>query len=115
MGRGEVDFINVYRSNGANDAKLMEALREKVDEGKATLITGDLNLCLRKNPRNFVTKRLCSMGFNQLMTEATHIQGGWIDHVYWIDPNKLWKNPRVERFCVYYSDHDILLISLNKS
>ena len=32
--RGEVDYINVYRSSGANDAKLMEALREKVDEGK---------------------------------------------------------------------------------
>ena len=31
--RGEVDYINVYRSNGANDAKVVEALREKVDEG----------------------------------------------------------------------------------
>ena len=31
--RGEVDYINVYRSTGANDAKVMETLREKVDEG----------------------------------------------------------------------------------
>ena len=31
--KGEVDIINVYRSSGANDAKVMEALREKIDEG----------------------------------------------------------------------------------
>ena len=31
--RGEADYINVYRSSGANDAKVMEALREKIDEG----------------------------------------------------------------------------------
>ena len=79
------------------------------------MITGDLNLCLKKSPRNFVTKRLCSMGFSLLMTEATHIQGGWIDHAYWIDPNNGWKKPSVERHSVYYSDHDMLLISLNKS
>ena len=31
--RGEVDIINVYRSHGANDAKVMESLRQKIDEG----------------------------------------------------------------------------------
>ena len=31
--RGEIDLINVYRSHGANDAKVMEALRENLDEG----------------------------------------------------------------------------------
>ena len=49
---------------------------------KATLITGDLNLCLKKNPRNFVTKRLLGMGFTQLVTEATHIKGGWINNKF---------------------------------
>ena len=83
--------------------------------GKATLITGDFNLCLKKNPRNFITKRLQEMGFFQLVTEATHIKGGWIDHAYWMDPNKKWKNPVMEYYCPYYSDHDMLLISLNKS
>ena len=31
--RGEVDLINVYRSSGANDAKVMESLRQMIDEG----------------------------------------------------------------------------------
>ena len=78
------------------------------------MITGDLNLCLKKHPSNFVTRRLQQMGFCQLVTEATHIQGGWIDHVYWMDPDKMWKNPTVERYSPYYSDHDMQLISLIK-
>ena len=28
-----VDIINVYKSHGANDAKVMEALRQEIDEG----------------------------------------------------------------------------------
>ena len=31
--KGDVDIINVYRSHGANDAKVMEALRQRIDEG----------------------------------------------------------------------------------
>ena len=73
--------------------------------GNATLITGDMNLCLKKQPRNEMTKRL-------LVTNATYIQG---DHVYWLDTTKKWKKPVVERYSVLYSDHDILLITLNKS
>ena len=80
--------------------------------GNATLITGDMNLCLKKQPRNEMTKRLLDKGFSQLVTNATYIQG---DHVYWLDTTKKWKKPVVERYSVLYSDHDILLITLNKS
>ena len=83
--------------------------------GNATLITGDMNLCLKKQPRNEMTKRLLDKGFSQLVTNATHIQGGVIDHVYWLDSTKKWKKPVVERYSVLYSDHDIILITLNKS
>ena len=55
------------------------------------------------------------MGFCQLVTEPTHIKGGWIDHAYWLDTEKKWKKPVVERHSVYYSDHDVLMITLNKS
>ena len=80
--------------------------------GNATLITGDMNLCLKKQPRNEMTKRLLDKGFSQLVTNATYIQR---DHVYWLDMTKKWKKPVVERYSVLYSDHDILLITLNKS
>ena len=83
--------------------------------GNATLITGDMNLCLKKLPNNERSRRLMEKGFCQLVTESTHIKGGCIDHAYWLDPSNIWKKPVVERHSVYYSDHDILLITLNKS
>ena len=83
--------------------------------GNATLITGDMNLCLKKLPSNEMSRRLNEMGFCQLVTEPTHIKGGWIDHAYWLDTEKKWKKPVVERHSVYYSDHDVLMITLNKS
>ena len=43
---------------------------------------------MKKNSRNFVTKRLKDIEFMQLVTEATHIEGGWIDHAYWLDSAK---------------------------
>ena len=69
---------------------------------------------MKKNPRNFITKRLKDNGFVQLVTEATHIEGGWIDHAYWLDSDKKWKTPALERYIPYYSDHDVLLITLEK-
>ena len=76
---------------------------------------GDMNLCLKKQPSNEMTRRLIERGFCQLVTESTHIRGGLIDHVYWLDTAKRWKKPELERYSVYYTDHDILLINLNKS
>ena len=49
-----------------------------------------------------------------MVTEATHIEGGWIDHAYWLDSARKWKTPALERYSPYYSDHDVLLITLEK-
>ena len=74
-----------------------------------------MNLCLMKQPSNEITRRLVEKGFRQLVTESTHIRGGMIDHCYWKDTGKIWKEPVVERYSVCYSDHDIILITLNKT
>ena len=52
--------------------------------------------------------------FTQLMTEATHIQGGHIDHVYWRNFLDLWTGPVVERYSPYYSDHDASCITITR-
>ena len=53
------------------------------------------------------------MGFNQLVQEATHIQGRHIDQAYFHDPTgKL--SPIVERYSPYYSDHDGICIIIPK-
>ena len=90
----------------------MAALEVLISDEKPTLVTGDFNLCYKKNASNTITRKLEDSGFNQLVTEATHIQGGWIDHVYWRDVASRFSSPVVERYSPYYSDHDALLITL---
>ena len=85
-----------------------------IDQDKPTLVSGDFNVCLRKNPSNEITKRLIEQGFEQLVTTATHVEGGLIDHVYWLDKGNTWEPPTLEQYCPYYSDHDALLVTLRK-
>ena len=86
-----------------------------MEPGSPTLITGDFNICFKSNGRNRMSKGLIEeQGMRQLMTEPTHILGGHIDHVYWKDEHQKWKNPFVERYTPYYSDHDGLCISIKK-
>ena len=88
---------------------LMEMLLE---EEKAILIVGDLNLCYMTNKSNKVSKELKHCGLKQLMNHPTHIQGGHIDHVYWRDASAMWMPPCLERYSAYYSDHDASLGTL---
>ena len=93
---------------------LIDHLLDLIEVDKPTLITGDLNICNMKEPHNRLTKLLTRMGFKLLINEATHIQGGHIDHAYWIDPAGGWQTPSIERYSPYYSDHDGLLITLKR-
>ena len=40
--------------------------------------------------------------------------GGHIDHAYWRDPTHLMRDPTLELYCPYYSDHDAILITIHK-
>ena len=105
--------INIYRSSSGSIPEALTALKVLIDNSKPNLITGDLNLCFTKNGTNSITKGLQDSGFKQLVTEATHIQGGLIDHVYWRDERSpRFEDPKVERYSQYYSDHDALMVTL---
>ena len=110
----DLEAINVYRSAGNSLEDTFVKIEEMIDPCKATLITGDFNVCLMKNPNNDLTKKLKEIGFNQLVDRATHVEGGHIDHVYWRDSLGDWTNPQLEIYSPYYSDHDGLLIKLTK-
>ena len=53
-------------------------------------------------------------GFHQMIKNATHIRGGHIDHVYWKNDDHVWKEPHLELYCPYYSDHDASLVTLER-
>ena len=78
------------------------------------MVTGDFNVCLRENRNNQITKTMERLGFKQMVREATQIEGRLIDHVYWKDAQHKWKDPDMERYGPYYSDHDGFLITIEK-
>ena len=89
-------------------------VKKFINVKETTLITGDFNVCTVKDEGNAVTKMLQGLGFKQLVKDATHIQGGHIDHCYWLDKTKRWEWPQLELYTPYYSDHDCLLVTLKK-
>ena len=89
-------------------------LESLIDTSKPTLLTGDFNVCYKRNSDNVITVQLERLGFKQIVTKATHIQGGLIDHAYWYDSDLIWEEPELEMYCPYYSDHDCILVTLNK-
>ena len=109
-----LDVINVYRSGDKSLVEAAQSLAEMINKNKPTVITGDFNVCARQDKNNQITKMLRRLGFKQLVTEATQIEGRVIDHVYWKDVSDCWTGPDLERYSPYYSDHDGLLLTLRK-
>ena len=108
-----VDVIVVYRSQGQN----LEEIADKVDvwrnPAKLTVVCGDMNVCLKKEARNKLTVELESMGFAQLNKEATHIGGGYIDHMYMT--KEATGKATLERYTPFYSDHDALCLTVTEA
>ena len=102
----------MYRSYNGNSVELLNHIIEMMRPSKPLLLTGDFNICMLHHGNNRMSKGLIKSGFKQMVKEATHIRGGHIDHVYWLDEHGVWKNPQLELYCPYYSDHDASLITL---
>ena len=110
-----VDVINIYRSQGANNSEVAKDLNQIINELKPTIICGDLNLCYVRQRNNEVTRMLEGQGFRQLVEEASHLQGGHIDHVYSnLDPDIFQVD--IMMYSPYYTsrDHDAFCITIMK-
>ena len=100
-----VDIIAVYRSQGANSSELINDLQQIVRPTTPTIICGDFNLCFVNQRNCDVIQMLYDQGFQQLVSEASHIQGGHIDHVYSnLDPKVF--QVEVMMYSPYYTYHD---------
>ena len=92
----------------------MKQLEDMIDDTKITVIGGDFNICVLKNPNNLLTTKLKELHFDQIVEQATHIEGGLIDHLY-IKKRKgediSWV---VEVLPKYYSDHDCICVALGQ-
>ena len=75
---------------------------------------GDVNICFKFDRNNNLIKNLEDNGFDQYVKEATHIQGGLIDHVY-VKQGSTVVDVDVCLYSPYYcaKDHDALLLTIN--
>ena len=105
----KIDIINVYRSADGSKTALVENLRHLIQEGKATVIAGDFNICGRAESQDIVLKYIAQNGFTKMNEEPTQIQGRQIDHIFINKPSLV---RGVERYSPYYTDHDALLLTL---
>ena len=71
-----------------------------------------MNICNIDKPRNHLKTFLKDNKFKQIVYAATHINGGHIDHGYFLNYEE---TPEIVSLPKYYSDHDSLCISLKKA
>ena len=109
-----LDSISVYRSGNHSILDTFQALESLIDVERPTLITGDFNICTAKSPTNKITASLGKMGFQKITERATHIQGGHIDHAYWMDKMRTYNLPQMEFYSPYWTDHDAMLTTITK-
>ena len=108
----KLDVIAVYRSVEGTLESLANKLSEILNPTKSTLVVGDMNVCNIKRPNNQLKRVLEGMGFKEIVREATHIDGGHLDHAYVLNLGSLKEGTVVQLVSKYYSDHDALCIIL---
>ena len=110
------EVISVYRSESAPYEDVLCDIAQICNDEKLTILGGDFNVCVLKNEHNSLIKGLTQLGFTQMISEATHIAGGAIDHCYvrqavgYTGSQLTSKN--IYLHSVYWSDHEAILISM---
>ena len=114
-------IIAAYRSpsfNSTRDYKqFTKVILDGIHKTKVNIVCGDMNIHFNPHsPRdNHLTSSLYDRGFVQLVTQATHIKGHVLDHMYVKScPNVKMKKPLYQLHYPYYSDHDAVLLMLKR-
>ena len=102
----------MYRSVEGTLESLVNKLSEILNPTKSTLVFGDMNVCNIKRPDNQLKRFLERMGFREIVREASHIDGGHLDHAYVLNLGSFKEGTVVQLVPKYYSDHDAVCIIL---
>ena len=108
----DLDVIHIYRSQQQQLGEIVEKVREWKREGKVTIVCGDLNVCLKRDPMNAFSKGMEDLGLNQIGKEATHVLGGQIDHLY--VSSEAVERTNLERISLFFTDHDALCFTVTQ-
>ena len=114
VGSRDIEIINLYRSQECRNIETF--VKNLIDPSKKTIVVGDTNInYMDQKKQKFVEIMTEELGFEQLVTQPTFdrlptLSPSLLDHVY--VSSELRRNIKIEQKCVYYSDHDVILISL---
>ena len=101
-----VDVIHIYRSQQQQLGEIVQKVREWRREDKVVVVCGDLNVCLKREPKNVFSQAMEDLKLSQIGREATHVLGGQIDHLY--VSSEAVERTSLERMSPFFSDHDAL-------
>ena len=104
-------IINVYRSAQA-DSAFITSLVNQIDLQNNVIVCGDFSFCSLEQQEHEIGKHLKSLGFVQLVKDATHREGRSLDHVYIYQKASTFSTSCTTRGC-YYSDHDQVELLVN--
>ena len=101
-----IDVIFLYISQKAAWTDVLSILEEWLTPDVPTTVMGDMNDSTQQMKQFLEDK-----GFQQMIRRATHDKGNCIDHLY-LNQELLDLQPKVEQQSVYFSDHDIITMSI---
>ena len=107
-----MDVIRVYKSKLGDSQEIITQLENMMEDEKITIIGGDFNTCILKHPNNLMTNKLKELQFDQTVKQATHIEGGLIDHLYIKKKKGEDVSWVLEVLPKYFSDHDCICVTL---
>ena len=104
-----IDIINVYRSQNEPVEEVKRLLENVVEPRKPTIVLGDFNFCYLKK-KNCLSQWLEEVGFDQVVSSTTHIEGGLLDQAYLLLPHET--AVLVGQYDNYFTDHDTIALLL---
>ena len=114
VGSRDIEIINLYRSKECRNIETL--VKNLIDPDKKTIVVGDTNINYQHQINHkFVKMMTEELGFQQLVTQPTfdrlpRFNPSLLDHVY--VSSGLRETVKIEQKCVYYSDHDVIILSL---
>jgi len=109
--RTTINIVTVYRPPSQSPTIFKDRLQQlltTLNTENLTVLLGDFNFDLLHTPDHDILKLMTHHGFRQCVTGPTTDQGSLLDHVYVNHPVTV----HVEVVDTYYSDHDIICVSL---
>ena len=115
VGSRDIEIINLYRSKECRNIEIL--VKNLINPDKKTIVVGDTNINYQhQNNHKFVKMMTEELGFKQLVTQPTFdrlpttVNPSLLDHIYC--SSGIGEIVKIEKKCVYYSDHDVIILSL---